>query len=60
MEAIVGRDETDLSLEPGAVITEVWLASWLADSKFYHSRWLEGTFDFKGRVGLNNCPNTEH
>ena len=50
VEAIVGRYETKLSLEPGAVITEVWPASWLADSKLYHSRWLEGTFE--GRVGL--------
>ena len=42
--------QLELSFEPGALITGVRPASWLADSQFYHSRWLEGTLD--GRVGL--------
>ena len=50
VEACVGRDETELSLEPGDIVTEVRPADWLADSQFYHSRWLEGTLE--GRVGL--------
>ena len=51
LEAHAGlEDEAELSFEPGALITGVWPASWLADSQFYHSRWLEGTLD--GRVGL--------
>ena len=51
VKAFLGReDEAELSFEPGALITGVRPASCLADSQFYHSRWLEGTL--KGRVGL--------
>ena len=51
VEAYAGlEDEAELFFEPGALITGVRPASWLADSQFYHSRWLEGTLD--GRVGL--------
>ena len=50
VEACVGMDETELSLELGDIVTEVRTADWLADSRSYHSRWLEGTLE--GRVGL--------
>ena len=40
-EACVGRDETELSLEPGDIVTEVRPADF---------RWLEGTLE--GRVVL--------
>ena len=50
MKACVGMDETELSFEPGDIVTEVRPASWLKDSQFYHSCWLEGTLE--GRVGL--------
>ena len=44
VEACVGRDETELSFEPGAIITEVGPATWLADSQTYHWRikWTSG------------------
>ena len=51
MKAFLGQEhEAELSFKPGALITGVRLACWLHDSKFFHSRWLEGTFE--GRVGL--------
>ena len=40
----MGREETQLSFEPGAVMTAVRPAAWLK------SCWLEGALD--GRVGL--------
>ena len=42
--ACEGRNETQLSFEPGAVMTAVRPAAWM------RARWLEGTLD--GRVGL--------
>ena len=42
--ACEGIDETHLSFEPGAVMTEVRPAAWM------QARWLEGALD--GRVGL--------
>ena len=51
VEACVGRkDLTELSFEPGALITGVWPGSWVEDDNFYRSRWLEGTLE--GRVGI--------
>ena len=44
MCAWVGEEETDLSLEPGAVVTGVRPAAWLNDG------WLEGALD--GKIGL--------
>ena len=44
LSARVGEEETDLSLEPGAVVTGVRPAAWLNDG------WLEGTLD--GKIGL--------
>ena len=41
--ACKGGDETELSFEPGAVMTAVRPAAWM------QARWLEGTLD--GRVG---------
>ena len=51
MEACVGRDETELSLDPGDIVTGVRPASWLKDSQSTGC-WLEGTFEGWGRVGL--------
>ena len=51
VEACVGRDETELSFEPGAIVTGVRPASWLKDSQSTGC-WLEGTFEGWGRVGL--------
>ena len=42
--ACEGREENELSFEPGAVMTAVRPAAWM------RARWLEGTLD--GRVGL--------
>ena len=42
--ACEGREENELSFEPGAVMTAVRPAAWM------QARWLEGTLD--GRVGL--------
>ena len=42
--ACEGRDETQLSFEPGAVMTAVRPAAWM------QAHWLEGTLD--GKVGL--------
>ena len=42
--ACEGSDETQLSFEPGAVLTAVRPAAWM------EARWLEGTLD--GRIGL--------
>ena len=50
VEACKGSDETELSYEPGAMITGVRPASWVADDECNCSRWLEGTLE--GRVGL--------
>ena len=51
VEAIKGIGETELSFEPGALVTGVRPADWLKDAPGYRgSRWLEGTL--KGRVGL--------
>ena len=44
------RDKTDLSFEPGALITGIRPASWVKDDRVQCSRWLEGTLE--GRVGL--------
>ena len=38
VEACVGKDEAELSFEPGALITGVRPASWMEFSEFYHSR----------------------
>ena len=46
--ACEGIDETHLSFEPGAVMTEVRPAAWMQHS--VQARWLEGALD--GRVGL--------
>ena len=49
VEACAG-EYNKLSFKPSALITGVLPASWVEDSKFYHSRWLEGTLE--GRVCL--------
>ena len=50
VRAFKALDETDLSFEPGALITRVRPASWVGDDRTHCSRWLEGTLE--GRVGL--------
>ena len=50
VRAFKALDETNLSLEPGALITGVRPAGWVRDDRVNCSRWLEGTLE--GRVGL--------
>ena len=48
----MGEDETKLSFDPGAVITGVRPAAWLA------SGWLEGALD--GKIGLFHVKDVEY
>ena len=50
VRALKPLDKTDLSFEPGALITGIRPASWVKDDRVKCSRWLEGTLE--GRVGL--------
>ena len=50
VRALKPLDKTDLSFEPGALITGIRPASWVKDDRVNCSRWLEGTLE--GRVGL--------
>jgi hypothetical protein len=48
VRALKPLDKTDLSFEPGGLITGIRPVSWVKDDRVMGSRWLEGTLE--GRV----------